>query len=209
MSRQNRLAPRAEPSTLRGLGPMGFPRKLRFTHKYFDYSTGTSAGVMNTQQFSCNGLFDPNTTGVGHQPVYFDQLTPIYNHYTVMKSFIVFRITSTGTNDLMAGGYIDDDTSAAPNFFSTVEQSGSRVTVINHLNAHPTVFSLSWDAKKYFGGDILDNDNLQGNVGANPTEQSYFTFQIVSIDSAAYTYTWTAEIVYDAIWDEIKTIGTS
>jgi len=41
-----------------------------------------------------NGLYDPNFTGVGHQPYGFDQLTPFYNNYLV-RAFKVTLIANT------------------------------------------------------------------------------------------------------------------
>jgi len=47
------------------------------------------SGSLISQQYAMNGLFDPNITGVGHQPRYFDQLcgasggSAIYNRYLV------------------------------------------------------------------------------------------------------------------------------
>ena len=37
---------------------------------------------------------DPNHTGVGHQPLYFDQLMTIYNHYIVIGAKITVKFTA-------------------------------------------------------------------------------------------------------------------
>ena len=40
-----------------------------------------------------NSLFDPDFTGTGHQPYYFDQFATIYQRYTVIGS----KLTATFT----------------------------------------------------------------------------------------------------------------
>jgi hypothetical protein len=46
---------------------------------------GSSAGV-SLYQFAGNGCFDPDITGTGHQPYYWDTYTGVYNYYSVMGS---------------------------------------------------------------------------------------------------------------------------
>lgn len=68
----------------------GFPRRLYIAHKYVDLvSVSSTAGVVGSYFFKCNGMFDPNTTGTGHQPMYFDNCGAIYNHYTVVKLSLI------------------------------------------------------------------------------------------------------------------------
>ncbi len=59
--------------------------RLRCRLRYVEWVAGTtSAGPGTfTYQFSLNSLFDPNTTGTGHQPRGFDQLKTLYNRYRV------------------------------------------------------------------------------------------------------------------------------
>jgi hypothetical protein len=178
-------------------------------HSYADQLTLTSTtGSLQTYQFSCNGMYDPDITSTGHQPLYFDQLTAIYDHYTVFEARIVVEIV---TNQVArAVLYIDDDTSTAPNMGTASEQPSATAKLIPATTVKPIVFTKRWNAKEFFGGNIYDNDDLQGSASANPVEQSYFTLLLKPADPVGdCTYQLRVMIHYLAVWDELKTMAQS
>lgn len=204
------LSGRVHPSPMATLGNLGFPKKLEVVHKYVDtIQRSSTAAVPATLLMSCNGMFDPNITITGHQPLYFDQLAAIYNHYTVFAS----RIRITITNPTLASYVslsVDDDTSVPTTIVDQIEQSTGTGRLAIPTPAPPTVLTQSWRAKDFFGGDIFDNDNLQGTVAANPTEQSYYSFQAVETNFITnVTYSLLIEVTYHAVWDELKTVAQS
>ena len=79
----------------------GFPKQLAITHKYSQEGRLTYIGPNANVQyyaFGVNCLYDPYLALGGGQPLYFDQLSAIYNHYTVMRSRIkVTFAVSTST----------------------------------------------------------------------------------------------------------------
>lgn len=40
--------------------------------------------VLTYHLFRANGIFDPDVTGTGHQPLYRDQVADLYTNYTVI-----------------------------------------------------------------------------------------------------------------------------
>lgn len=52
----------------------------------------------NVWQFCANGLYDPDTTGTGHQPMYYDNYSALYQRYRVRQSFITVTVVNTGTS---------------------------------------------------------------------------------------------------------------
>lgn len=196
-----------EPMAMVRLGPRGFPRRMEVVHNYKEIITITSTGYTG-YAFSTNGMYDPNISGTGHQPMLFDQMTTLYDHYHVMSSELKATFWTTQSANLVL--YIDDDTSAATSLIQAMESSGSVSALQLQNNARPVVLRKRWDAKKYFGGDILDNTQLQGTSGANPTEQSNFVIGVAPYDGATSTNAYvTVEIVYRAIWTELATLPTS
>ncbi len=159
-------------------------------------------------QFTCNGLFDPNFSGTGHQPAYFDQLTPIYDHYTVFRSTCTYTLSAPNTA-LLVSHYLEDDTAVSTGTTSA-EQSTAKAVMHLPSATRPLVLTRVWNAKSVFGGDLYDNDLLQGTSSTNPTEQQYFTLSCQSVDGVTnITYNFMVEIVYETVWDELKTISQS
>lgn len=194
---------------------LGFPKRMVMTHKYSEsisQNTGASGGFAY-YTWSCNSLYDPNSTGTGHQPMYFDQLNAIYDHYTVIGSKITIRAAKSDASvyvPVIIGCFINDDSTVSPTAMSALnEQSQSTHRMIT--GAEPiTVFTKKWSAKKTFGGSILGNDNLQGNSGASPTEQSFFTVYWDSSANLTLTQvTMDVSIEYITVWDELRDIAGS
>jgi len=193
----------------------GLPSKLLVVHRYSESVAPTSTtGVPFTYQFSCNGMFDPNITGTGHQPYEFDQLNGIYNHYTVLKSKITVWIGTEHANQAqqsLTGVYIEDDTTVTPaaTYGALCEQSTGKWKPYVVTN-QPNKFVIFWDAKKAFGGDILDNDDLQGTGAANPVEQQFFTIWAGDATGSTTTsYEVHVDIEYTAMWEELKNLASS
>lgn len=62
------------------------------------YSEAYTLSTLNGYQqiMNLNSLFDPNRTGVGHQPYGFDQLAAIYNRYRVIScSYVINGYSGT------------------------------------------------------------------------------------------------------------------
>jgi len=187
----------------------GFPRRMYMVHKYSETTTVTSTtGSLVSQLFRANGLHDPNQTGTGHQPMYYDNLLNIYDHYTVVKAKAKITITPSAvpTTAALCAFYTDDDTSIATTLEAAVEQSdGSFIHIPNGYTGRSFVMTKEWSARKFFGGDPLSNDNLQGSSGANPTEESHFVFMYQCNSVGTNSVFVTCEIEYFTVWDELKT----
>lgn len=193
---------------------LGFPKKVTMTHKYnevIQVNTGAN-GALNYYSFSCNGMYDPNITGTGHQPMYFDQMIALYNHYCVIGSKIKVKAwkydTGAPVYGTIVGLFINDDSTVTPTLTGCLENSNSTHVVINDRNV--VQLTKSWSAKKNFGSAVLANTSLQGDGSSNPTEQSMFT---IFFDSS-YSITATAmvfevEVEYIAVWKELKDIASS
>lgn len=197
-----------------GKTKVGFPKELRMKHRYVETLTlASTTGTPGFYSFRCNGMYDPNHTGTGHQPMYFDQLTAIYDHFNVQTSKITLRATvpSTNSTPVCAGIYINDDTTVTPSSAQNCCELGSSVyKVIGSRDTPEVVFTKKWSAKEAFGPASLNDPELQGSASADPTEQQIFTIFVQSIDGTTTNrIDWTVTIEYDAIWTELKDLASS
>lgn len=200
--------------TMVRMGRQSFPKQQFMTLKYSGTpSVSVTAGVPNAYQFSCNGCFDPDITGSGHQPLYFDQMMAIYDHYTVLRSRIkatFIPLTPTTRCSQFAVLYIEDDTTTGGtgfNFYS--ERPGAKTAAWDPtVDANPTLY-LAWSAAATFGPNPQAQSELQGDSSSNPSEQSYFTLVYGNNNGDNATYLLSVEIEYDVVFDEFKTIAQS
>lgn len=192
----------------------GFPKKMLATLTYYDSQTLTStAGALSQYQFCCNGIYDPNITGAGHQPMYRDQLAAIYNHYTVIGSKITVQAMCAATTNLPGAlcCYINDDTvqlNGSP--FLSAELPGAKLILLGPAQDKPSVVTLRWSAKKAFGKGALANSDLNTPVGQNPNEMEYFSFQYRTTDfSTTSAIHLIVKIQYIVMFNELTDVAAS
>lgn len=193
------------------IGKQLFPWKLRNTLTYVETITITlTAGAYQQYVMSCNGLYDPNTTGTGHQPRGFDQLTELYNHYTVLNSKCTVTINSASqASAYRAVLFSDDDSSTG---ITSVDYACERKNAMYtnfDTNAPPKPLYFRYSAKDVFGGDPLSDTNLQGSTNVNPPEGFFYVFGVQDDFLADSGIAVTFKIEYDTVWDELRSFSPS
>jgi len=185
----------------------GFPKQLKLTHRYTVNNSWTSTlGALDIEHYACNGMYDPTAAAGGGQPMFFDQVGDIYNHYVVTNAKITIKVSGAATNSLPAvfGIYINDDTGANPSTArGCIEQSQAVWKLIGPGAQDQVVISKTWNASETFGNPLAQ-DELQGTTSANPTELAYFScfFQTADVATTSVLYGF-VEIEYTAVWREL------
>lgn len=192
------------------LGPLGFPQRLRANLRYEALVTLSFVSSQTAHHvFSCNGLYDPDVTGIGTQPYYFDQLMAIYDHYTVMGSKITATLqgyTSSSSYPLTFMIGVNDDATIQDNLLR--EQAGTNSAAVN-LNSEPKVLNNTWSARATFGPGTTSDPNMRGSASANPTESSTFAVAIKSPTVDTVTAYLRVVVDYNAIFSELKDAAAS
>lgn len=184
----------------------------------------TAAGGLGQFELSCNGIFDPDNAGATtHQPMYRDQLAAIYNKYVVLSSTATFTFHLAATSAapaILVGCCILPFSGAAPGQAVTLAEQPTAIwKVIPGVQATPqdayqTVnrITIKWDTKKSFGGDVIDNTSLGADIGANPTEQTFFNFfcqDAAATPAAISALVVTAIVTYNVQWFDLNTESAS
>jgi hypothetical protein len=148
------------------------------------FSLNAAVGTPVAQIFSANGLYDPDVSGIGHQPYGFDQMAVFYNHYEVLEAVITFNVINAGmVSGFNFGVKLDDNGT----FTSTDYQSCLEVphlswrTVPGVYGVSDTSISQTFKASKFFTS-VADRETW-GDASSNPTDQAYFLCLISPITS--------------------------
>lgn len=191
-----------------------FPMRVKIKQTYTDTVTMNSpVGALAHYTMSLNGLYDPNITAGGHQPLYFDQMMAIYNHYTVIASKMTIKIIPYEANTVPTSVCVwqnDDNAITSTSMTNIQELSGTSFTLCGSQGDNYTTLNLKYSPKKVFGGSILGNANLKGSASANPPEQTYGVITIGSADNFT-TVNVIVQIImeYVTIYSELKDILSS
>jgi len=183
--------------------------------KYHDgvVLVGSVLGAPSTQVFSANGMFDPNITGVGHQPRGFDQIMPLFQHYTVISSkctatFMPVRDIPAFADSLAVVASVVLRRSAVVLSDQRGVLEDRNVTFVgtgNSISAEAVRISRGFNPKTFIGiSHPMSEANLRGNAATNPTEESFFHVSMVPIGFATSAGTWqvSVDIMYIAVFTE-------
>jgi hypothetical protein len=71
------------------------------------YQMNMSLGAVASQNFRLNSVFDPDITGSGHQPRWFDQYSALYASYVVVASKIEVSLGPAAADNCYLLTYLD------------------------------------------------------------------------------------------------------
>lgn len=163
-----------------------FPLSARqaMDHKYLTtISLDPGAGSYGYYRFRTNSLFDPDHTGVGHQPMYFDQMAALYKEYVVTGAKIIVTLypqTSLGeaialydVPVLIVSKENDTDNPTDP---GTIIEQGTlhqNYRVVKSDDT-PTTVRLGWSLRKSEAVTDIMNPDWVSTATGNPSAASYF-----------------------------------
>lgn len=150
----------------------GFPNSIITKLRYCTFLDLTAAsGTVSGNLFAANGIFDPDITGVGHQPLYRDNYASLYDQYAVIGSKITVEFTSASAT---LGQYVgitgDDDSTTSNNLETLMEQNNTTCCMVGAAGSPTVTLVATFDPLSAFGVDVKDDGASQTAVGSNPTE---------------------------------------
>lgn len=179
--------------------------------------TGSAVqGSIGTWIMSANGCYDPDITGVGHQPRGFDQLMTLYDHYTVTNATITVRFVNNSTNSRpYVGIAVRDSSSAFVDLVGVAEYSNmvlsrkplGRITTLDSAgDSSFTSLTTRVNVSSFLGRkNAMSDPELKGSASSNPAEQVYF--HVIAGDPHASTPASIdifTSVTYDVVFHEPK-----
>lgn len=148
--------------------------KLRYND---GFSVDPPSGGISRFVLSCNGLYDPDVSGTGHQPRGFDQIMPLYDHYVVVGAEIrcMFVNASSAINDQNIVGIALKDTPTQSVLLNDYLETGYVRSKMCSSQDTPVTITYKCNPNKFLGrSKPLSDPDLKGSALANPVEQAYF-----------------------------------
>lgn len=133
-------------------------------------------GLMTYNAYAANGIYDPNITGAGHQPMGHDEYATLYKKYRVLSSHITVEFFPEGasglTDNVICVIMVNQDTSLPSSPQTAIENGDSVYGVATDSDNNGRLkLKNNWSSKRY-SGSIADHQAQMGS--ANPTNLDYF-----------------------------------
>ena len=168
-----------------------FGYKIRKTLPYYTFASVASgvSNAANAYVLSANGLFDPDITGTGGQPMSFDQGMTFFNHYTVHKcrARVTFQ-SDSATLRATVGLFVSGSSTVTTVVENLIENGDGAIQQLEFAGAFGSTATLTrtLDVGRFQSvDDVMDDPNMRGDSASNPTEQSYFHLVVYNLSSAA------------------------
>lgn len=170
-------------------GPIleGFPKRKLVKLRYVqEVSLNPGISSFSVHQFRANSVFDPDFTGVGHQPMGFDEWAALYERYTVYGSKINVMYAPTSTASVAPGYYgvtLYGTAGQLSSTYGNVEAilegklTGYTTTMSGSSNSVflPRSLWRKFSARNFFGKtDPLDDPDIGALVSTNPVNLAYY-----------------------------------
>lgn len=182
----------------------GFPDKMVTNLRYVDAINLTGAvGTVGANVFRMNSCYDPDLTGTGHQPMYFDQIcgavgSAPYSKFRVIGSRITVKFSIKDAPALAAANIgpvvVGLQTGTTSGLYGTTasalcEASGSTWTYLGDKSGGNNVKTLTatYQPARDLGLGVED-DTVGGAYNANPSQGFFATpWKIDTVGGAVVT----------------------
>ena len=159
--------------------------------------------------FRGNSLYDPDYSGIGHQPMYFDQYSLVYERYRVLGAKISVR--AINGNDAIAHYLVlqtGTDIYAGLNLERMLEQPRSGISkIIPSSSQAPTYIKQYCSTRKACGltkSQVMDAD-YSSLTSSNPNQLWYFNIITQTINNLAVAdlYCMVSIVYYVQFFDRL------
>lgn len=177
--------------------PNVFSTKMRYAHN-FNLDAGI-AGIA-TQVFSCNGLYDPDISGTGHQPRGFDEIVVMYDHWRVLGAKITLRVQNGSSDQGSIFGISIQQNNTPLTLLNDYLESGTVVSKMVGTNDGMGVNGASYKLAPYkWLGLKSTEDTYAGTTSSNPNEQAFFHIFTGCVDDTVNPAALQCYVVIDYI----------
>jgi len=162
----------------------------------------TIAGTPTSHLFRANSIYDPDFTGIGHQPYGYDTYASIYNHYEVLSSRIVVKPTQS--SNFIYGIAKTDDATISADYDTIREQKGTNVISVASGTSPESV--TNYYDQRYFPNKFQQQAGFNTDV-VDP--MFYQVFLEGNSSASTVTISFLVNITYNVRMAELRDLGQS
>lgn len=162
-------------------------RKVVRMRYYFENTLDISS-VFKQHVYHANGIFDPDVTGVGHQPRGHDQYAVLYNDYVVLGSKITINGFSPGNAEpwMLSVQSEESATATTADPEAVVELPGGSFSIKSAFKETRKSVKLAVNIGSFLNRKRLaDDSDLVAAFGASPSTPVFFRIMASPIGAGA------------------------
>jgi hypothetical protein len=189
---------------------IGFPDRLSCKLRYSQKSVFASSAAPSAQVFNINSVFDPDQTGTGHQPSYFDILSSCYSRYWVRGAWAKVTLTNQSSSVSFDAVAAYSDNNASTQTVEAISESryAKDVTLGTTGAISTRVIDMPYiSMTQIMGtrGNLKTGSEFYSLVNTNPLDTAYFYFKVAASDgTTAGVVAWRVDIVYDCVFKDVN-----
>jgi len=176
-------------------------REVRAVLLYHDkYNLATATLAPAIQVFRANSLFDPDFTGVGHQPMYRDQIVAQYQTYKVVSAKFHYEFSTSNTNNGVVSVMAYNST--PPTDLNEIAEFSRRnpELLISARKCTGTCTVSNAIVLGLIQSEFVENSLYNTAVSTNPSWTSFVQFALHAATSTDTGCTLNVMIEYDVIF---------
>lgn len=157
-----------------------FPPQLFARCRYVETISldGNGSQVSESAAYRANSIYDPTRTGAGHQPLGYDEMSLLYDYYTVLGSRIKCQFMNSGAENMWVGVNLTDvgthDYTVNPIQWVEQDCSPKKVKSLVLAPDQQKTIVMNFSTKKFFGIRDLSGYGFATPFDTNPLRSAYF-----------------------------------
>lgn len=171
----------ARPISTKAMQRRGLGNVLYGTLHYADTDTLNPgvAGITSEQKFRLSSIFDPDSTGGGHQPNMHDSLAVLWERYQVYRvDFHIEMVSIDSTNPQRVGYRISDESTSITDPLDSIENGNGEWKHISPTTGGRDCATFTGtvslcNVHGITSAQYMANDDYGADFGSNPLENAY------------------------------------
>lgn len=179
-----------------------------------DFSLTSTSGIFDRDSYSLIGLYDVDLTGTGHQPLGFDQMMTLYDHYQVLG--VKYTITVTHADgDCCVGIQFSDRQTPSVTGISTLQENPNylyKYLSMDTANQMPVVLTKKVGLARFFGvpkSGFNGETKYTGTSTANPSETAACHVFVHALNGATVNIRYSLRAEFITKFTEPKSLSGS